>query len=240
MSKSEFLRFPTAFLIFLIIPGFLCDRGPALAQEDPIPEIGGSPGEAEDDPDAFADLNILDTHLDLSFQYARFTGEDMRDTYQELPMVTAGVSFQTTRTSRLFLSLGYGENTGDPFYDTPGMTAEDPVKVRYVPLQIGMKFDLARSTRIHVYTGLALEIAWMEETIPLRDESGEVSDVSSSGINSGYQITFGPEFVLGQGGQAVGLEVGWGGSKGTITAANHYHDIDMTGYRGRLYLALGL
>jgi hypothetical protein len=240
MSKSAFLRFPTALLILLIIPGFPGDGHPALAQEDPIPEIGGSPGESEDDPDALADLNILDTHLDLSFQYARFTGEDMRNTYQELPMVTVGFSFQAARTSRLFLSLGYGENTGDPFYDTPGISAEDQVTVRYVPLQIGMKFDLARSTRIHVYAGVALEIAWMEETIPLRDESGAVSDVSSSGINSGYQVTFGPEFVLGQGGQALGLEVGWGGSKGSISTAGHQHNIDMTGYRGRLYLALGL
>lgn len=240
MSKSAFPKFPAIFLIFLMVPGFMYHVDPALAQEDPIPEIGGSPEESPDDPDALADLNILNTHLDLGFQYARFTGEDMGDTYQELPMVTAGVSFQAARTSRFFLSLGYGENTGDPFYDTPGMSGEDQVSVRYVPLQFGMKFDLARSTRIHVYAGLGLEIAWMEETIPLRDENGDITDVSSSGINSGYQITFGPEFVLGQGGQALGLEVGWGGSKGSISAAGHEHNIDMTGYRGRLYLALAL
>lgn len=240
MSKSVFKKFPAVLLIFLIIPVFLCGDDLASAQEDPIPEIGGSPGESPDDPDAFADLNNLDTHLDLAFQYARFTGEDMSNTYQDLPMVTAGVSFQATRNSRLFLSLGYGENTGDPFYDTPGMATEDLVSVRYVPLQVGMKIDLARSTRIHVYTGFALEIAWMEETVPLRDENGDVADVSSSGVNSGYQLTFGPEFVLGQGGQALGLEVGWGGSKGSISSAGHEHDIDMTGYRGRLYLALAL
>jgi hypothetical protein len=243
MFKPAFLKLPAAFLMFLtflIIPGFLGDGGPTFAQEDPIPEIGGSPGESADDPNAFADLTILNTHLDLAFQYARFTGEDMRRTYGVLPMVTAGLSFQVARASRLFLSLGYGENSGNPFYDNPGLIAEDQVSVRYVPLQIGMKFDLAKSTRIHVYAGLGLELAWMEETVPLRDQNGDIADVSSSGVNSGYQVTFGPEFVLGQGGQALGMELGWGGSKGSISSPGHEHEIDMTGYRGRVYLALEL
>jgi len=240
MSKSDLHRIPAALIFILMIPGILCEGGQLLAQENTNLEVGGEPSLSEDDSGLFDELDFLDSQLDLSVQYARFTGEDMRDTYNGLPMIAAGFSFQTTRTSRLFISLGYGENTGDPYYDTPGISAADHIKVRYVPLQLGMKFDLARSTRIHVFAGAAFEIAWMEETVPLLDDFGRVLNLSSSGINSGYQLVFGPQFVLGQGGQAVGLEVGWGGSKGTISTRGHHHDIDLTGYRGRLYLALGL
>lgn len=240
MSKSDFHRIPIALLIFLIIPGILSGSGRILAQDDANLEVGGTPPAPDDETEEFIQLEVLDSQLDLSFQYARFTGEDMRDTYHGLPMFVAGFSFQATRTSRLFISFGYGENTGDPFYDSLGFTAEDQVQVRYAPLQLGMKVDLANSTRIHVYAGFAFEIAWMEETVPLRDDYGVVAPVSSSGINSGYQLVFGPQFVLGQGGQAVGLEVGWGGSKGTVSGQGHHHDVDMTGYRGRLYFALGL
>lgn len=224
-------------LIFLLFPN---GGNLLLAQESPNLEVGGSAPLTEGEADFLDELNILDTQIDLSAQYTRFTGEDMRDSYGGLPMAGVGFSFRATRNSRVFVSFGYGENTGDPFYGTPGMAAEDHIKVRYFPVQWGMKVDLARSTRIHVYTGLAVELAWVEETIPLLDDHGTVANLSSSGLISGYQLTFGPELVLGQSGHSLGLEVGWGGSKGTITSEGHSHDIDMTGYRARLFLALAL
>jgi hypothetical protein len=240
MSQSDFRPIPATLLFLLLIPEILCYGGHLLAQENTNLEVGGDPSSADDDSELFEEMDILDSQLDLSVQYARFTGEDMRDSYGGLPMIVAGFSFQTARTSRLFLSVGYGENTGDPYYDTPGISAADQIRVRYAPVQLGMKVDLARSTRIHVFAGAAFEIAWMEETVPLLDDFGRVMPISSSGFNSGYHLVFGPQFVLGRGRHAVGLEVGWGGSKGTVSTKGHHHDIDMTGYRGRLYLALGL
>ena len=221
----------------LSIPG---NGGQLLAQEDYVSEVGGSDSPPLEGSGYLHELGTLDTNLDLSGQYTSFTGEDMSDSYGGLPVIAVGFSFQTSSKVRTFLSLGYGENTGDPYYSLPGFSAEDNIKVRYVPLQLGMKVDLAQSRRIRVFAGAALEIAWMEETIPFLDDSGSVVNKSASGINSGFILTFGPEIVLGQGGQAVGLEIGWGGSKGTVSTEGHKHDIDLTGYRGRLYLALNL
>lgn len=224
----------------LILPALLISCGQLLAQEDYIPEIGVSATSPSAGSGVFSELDSLDTKLDLSAQYTSFTGEDMRDSYDGLPVIAVGFSFQTTSKARTFLSLGYGENTGDPYYSLPGFSSADIIKVRSVPLQLGMKVDLAQSRRIRVYAGAAFEIAWMEETIPILDDSGSVVNRSASGISSGFHLTFGPEIVLGQSGHAVGLEIGWGGSKGSITTKGHKHGIDLTGYRGRLYLALGL
>ena len=240
MSKTTHLLILPALLVSLSIPGTPGCSGQLLAQDDYYPEVGVSASSPGAGPGIISELNSLDTELDLSAQYTRFTGEDMRDSYGGLPVIAVGFSFQTSRKVRTFLSLGYGENTGDPFYGIPGFSDADNIKVRSVPMQLGMKVDLAQNRRIHVYAGAALEIAWMEETIHFLDDFGSVVNRSSSGINSGFHLTFGPEIVLGQGGQAVGLEVGWGGSKGTISTEGHKHNIDLTGYQGRLYFALGL
>lgn len=239
MSKTQLRLFLPSFL-FLAILGFPGGSPLALAQEDAQPEVGGTSPSTEEDAAVFADLEILDSRLDISAQYTHLTGDDMQDTYGGIPMVSAGLSFQTTRTTRFFVSLGYGESEGNPYSQTPGISTADRIQVRYLPLLLGVKVNLARSTRIHVYLGAGLEIAWMEETIPVLDGSGIILDQASSDINSGYQVTFGPLFMLGHGDQALGLEVGWGGSKGSVASSNHKHDLDLTGLRGRLYFALAL
>ncbi|MEN8007786.1 MAG: hypothetical protein ABFS42_12270 [Candidatus Krumholzibacteriota bacterium] len=240
MSKPRLCFILPGVLFILMFHGFPDGGGRLLAQEDSNLEVGGSLPLTEGESGWFPELNVLDARLALSAQYNHFTGEDMRDTYGGLPMIAAAFSFRASRYSRVFVSVGYGKQTGDPYYNTPGINAEDHIKVRYLPVQWGMKADLARSTRIHVYIGAAVELAWMEETIPLLGNEGTVAETSSTGINGGYNLTFGPEFVLGQGGRAVGLEIGWGGSKGSVTTRGHSHQIDMTGFRGRLYLALAL
>jgi len=239
MFQSK-LRFVLLSLLFLVIHGFPGGGHPALAQEEAYPEVGGSSPATDDDTAAFDDLEILDSRFDISAQYNYFTGEDMQDTYGGMPLVCGGFSFQTTRTTRFFVSLGYGEAEGNPFNEIPGISTADRIQVRYLPLLLGMKADLARSTRIQVFLGAAVEVAWMEETVPVVDGSGKILNQASSDINTGYQVTFGPQFMLGQGGQALGMEIGWGGSKGDVASADHKHDLDMTGLRGRLYVALAL
>jgi len=240
MSKTTLHNIPPVLLVSLCILSTLGSCDQLLAQDDYVSEVGGSASSSGEDSGIIHELDDLEAKLDLSAQYTSFTGEDMRDSYGGLPVIAIGFSFQTASKTRTFISLGYGENTGDPYHNLSGFSAADNIKVRAVPLQLGMKVDLAKSRRIHVFAGAAFEIAWMEETIPFLDDSGSVVNKSASGLNSGFNLTFGPEIVLGRGGRAVGLEIGWGGSKGSVSAKGHKHDIDLTGYRGRLYLALGL
>ena len=154
--------------------------------------------------------------------------------------ISAGANFRISRFWWLYASLGYGQTTGDPFHGTPGIIAEDHINIRYAPFNLGLKYDLARSRKVHVYFGMGFEFAWIEETVPLLNENGEVYDTSSSGINKGFTWSFGPEFVVGGAGQALGLEIGGGGSKGTVTSEGHSHNVDMTGYRGRIYFVFPL
>jgi hypothetical protein len=233
MSKTKFFPVWSTFLFLFLNLAFPLGPDLLAAPADNHREVGGASAPSPDDPSFIQDLEILDSQLEVSFQYTRFTGQDMRDTYGGIPVVAAGYSCRMAPKTRLFMSLGYGEAQGDPYYDTPGINGPDFLKIRYVPFWLGVKTDLAKSTRVHVYAGVALEVAWMEE-------SGQVLDAAATGINTGYQAFFGPQFVLGPRGHALGLEVGYGGSKGEVTAKGHSHDIDLTGFRGRLFLALDL
>jgi hypothetical protein len=230
------LILPALIVLFL----FSFSPCPAAAQDDFPPEIGGTTTPSEDDPSPFDELGGLEAQLDISARYTRFTGQDMNKTYGGVPAVTVGGTFRISRFWRLFLSGGYGQATGDPYHGTPGIIAEDSIEVRYAPFNLGLKYDLARSAKVRVYFGLGFEFAWMEETIPLQGENGEVTDISSSGVNKGFTWSFGPEFVVGSAGQALGLELGGGGSKGTVTSEGHSHDVDVTGYRGRVYFVFPL
>lgn len=236
MCKPDF-RIVPPLLILLLLPLFPFNQ--AAAQEDIPQEIGGSANASDEDPDP-GNLSNLETLLDLSANYTHFTGEDMDQTYGGIPQVSLGLTFRFSRFWWFHLSGGYGETSGDPYHGTSGIITQDQVEVRYIPFLLGIKYNMARSSKVRVYVGFGLEFAWTEETVPLQDETGAVVPTSSSGLNNGYFWNFGPEFILGQGGQALGLEVGWGGSKGAITSEGHSHDIDMTGFRGRIYFAIPL
>lgn len=237
-SISKFIVSILTIVLMTIPPAFSVD--PLRAQEDYPPEVGGTTGGDEGADLSLGDLNTLDAQLILAVDYTRFTGEDMNKTYGGIPLVSAIVTFRISPYWRLFISGGYGQTTGDPFYGSPAFVVEDQTEIKYSPWQLGLKYDLARNTKVRFYAGLGVEFAWMEETVPLVGENGEITDTSSSGFNTGYVWILGPEFVLGQGGQALGLEVGWGGSKGSVTTKGHSHDLDMTGYRGRIYFVFPL
>jgi hypothetical protein len=237
MFKPEVRFFLPAIFLLLF---FTLHSSQAAAQDDTPLEIGGSETWEEEDPQSFVELGDLQPLLDLGAGYTRFTGQDMNKTYDGIPRISVGANFRISRFWWLYSAIGFGQTTGDPFHGTPGIAAVDYTEIRYAPFNLGLKYNLARSTRVRVYIGLGFEFAWMEETIPLLSENGEVTDISSTGLNKGFTWSFGPEFVVGGAGQALGVEIGGGGSKGAVSSENHSHDVDMTGYRGRAYFVFPL
>lgn len=202
-------------------------------------EFGQADSLSHLDPD-FPPLDSLETKIDLGLRYTRFTGDDMRMVYGGIPVVTAGATVRVSRFVYLFSSLGYGRSKGDPYDGRLDTGGEDVAKIRTVPFQMGLKVDFARSNRLAVYGGFAVEIAWMEEELPTIQRTGDLQKDPVSGTNTGYSVTFGPEFALGDGGNVLGCEIGWGGAKGAVSTEGLTYHLDMTGIRGRAYFALGL
>lgn len=221
-----------AFLLLAALIAAACPR-PATATD---PEIGGkATGESG------LTLNSLEAELELGLTYLEFSDDDLDATYGHLPGVSAGASFLMAPRVRTFFSLGYGQKSGDPFYGLPGFDGGPEITLKTVPFLVGLKFDLASSSRLRVQAGGALMLAYVrEEGIAQLDSFGNLDDAPVDNVLSGYQLTFAPEWVLGHRVRAVGLEVGYGGVKGTLSNDSHSHDIDLTGISARMYLVLGL
>jgi len=185
-------------------------------------------------------LDNLDARLNFAAQYTIFSDDDMQEIYDGLPLATVGISFQATTSIRTFISVGYGRATGDPYVERESFSAPDGSTIRTVPVQLGLKADLAHSQRLRLNFGTAIELAWMSETVPTTDNQGQPGEQTLSDVNAGYQVTFGPEVMLGHCGSSVGFEFGWGGSKGSVWNGNRRHGVSLTGYQGRVYFALAL
>ncbi len=232
--------FRTAILACLCVLGSLGRATTVWAQDGYVPEVGVSSPTPGAGWGEVPQLNDLDARIDLSTQYTVFTAEDMRLTYGGLPVIVLGLSAQATSVMRTYVAVGYGRRTGDPYQQQSGFDSPGAVSVRTVPVQFGLKFDMASSQKLRLNGGFGLEIAWMEETTPGLDEFGRPGDQTSSGINGGYHFTFGPELRLGQGNSVIGLEFGWGGAKGNVYKGDHRHGLDLTGYQLRFHAALEL
>ncbi len=63
---------------------------------------------------------------------------------------------------------------------------------------------------------------------------------SPRGLTTGYYLFFGPEFPLGKGTDALGLEFATGGTKGSLVNSSYSHDVDLTGYHLRVYYTFGI
>lgn len=200
------------------------------------PEIGGKA--AGGSPAA---LTTLDAEWDFSLTTVDFSDRDLEATYGSLTGAAIGASFLVAPQVRTFLSVGYGKKSGDPYYGLPGFAGGPEITLKTVPFLLGLKCDLARSTRIRVQAGCALMLAYVREGgVPFLDTNGHLNDAPVDNLLTGYRASFAPEWLLGDRLRAVGLEVGYGGVKGTLSNDSQSHDIDLTGLSGRLYLILGL
>lgn len=231
-------------LIMCLLPGGLvltpCNAGAETVPAAAPPEVGYVEPSATGEDEPFPDLKSANPVLDVSALYTRFTGDGMNSEYGGLPAVSAGLTFQFSRYSYFWMSLGYGASRGNSLAGITGFSGPDDLTVRAVPFQLGLKFDGAHSERVRFYLGAALEFAWMQETLPALAAGGHVEDRTASEINTGFALVCGPEFLLGDGDRAFGLEIGWGGAKGSVRGDDSSHDVDLTGVRGRIYYALAL
>jgi hypothetical protein len=190
---------------------------------------------------ALAQESSLDTELDLSLAFMNFADTDLDQTYGYLPMFGAGLSFTMAPRTRLFLAVGYGHKSGDPYYDSPGFQGDSEASLKTLRSRLGLKFDLAQSSVMKVYAGFAFLVDYARESLPPQVTSGGgLDDSPASGLVPGFLLSFAPEWRLGDSGRSLGLEVGYGGTRGDLQGDSHGHDIDLTGFSGRVYLVLGL
>ena len=218
----------------LLILGATC----ALAQDDT--QDVGNPFPGENAPiGAFPGLTELGAQLDLFYMYTNFSGEDMSESYGGMSQFGTGISMATGDRTRFFISARYGQSTGDPYYDIEGMSNEDGITVKALPIMFGMKINASRRQDFRLYVGGAFQFAFIWENLSTSDVNGNPMDVEASGTGTGYNIFIAPEFPLSDS-KALGAELSWGGTKGDITDTGHSHAVDLTGFSARLYFTFGL
>ncbi len=172
--------------------------------------------------------------------YTHFTGKDMDGSYGGLPQIGAGLSFALGDRTRFFISARYGKASGDPYHNLEGFSDADGLTLKALPLMIGFKLNASEREDFRLYLGGAFQYAFLWEDIPAENQAGVSQTLKTSGTGTGYYLLLGPEFPLGEGKNAVGLEFGYGGSKGDVTAGTHGHGVDLTGLHARIYFTLGL
>jgi hypothetical protein len=203
------------------------------------PEIGNPSSSHAEFPKPDLSIDDLQPKLGIGLQYNHFRSQDENGTYGGIPLLTATLDFALSTRATGFLSVGYGQTSGDPYFDQPGFIGSgDENELTVLPMELGFKTDFSRNSRLHFYLGAALEMAWVRETYPTGVSNQDYDENDPSGLLFGFNLFMGPEFKLGEGGHHLGLQVGYAGMKGDIN--NSYHSIDMSGARVRAYWALSL
>jgi len=187
----------------------------------------------------FPGLKEMGAQLDLFYMYTNFQGDDMSATYGGLSQFGAGISFATGDRTRFFISARYGQSSGDPYHSIDGISLEDGVTVKALPLLIGMKINASSRKDFRCYFGGGFQFAFTWEDINTSDGNDNPVDMETSGTTTGYYVFVAPEFPLGKS-KALGAEFGWGGSKGDVKSSSHSHGVDLTGAHVRVYFTFDL
>jgi hypothetical protein len=228
-----------SFFPLLIMTALAANLSFAQTNSNPYNEIAEP--SAEDVPSgAFTGLKELQTMLDFSFMYSDFNDDDMSGSYGGFPQIGAGVSLATGDRTRFFLSARYGKKSGDPYHDIDGISDPDGITVKALPMMIGMKFNASNRKDFRLYFGGAFQYAFTWEKISTGDGNDNPLDIDASGSTTGYYLFLSPELPLGQGTDALGVDFGFGGSKGNLTSADHSHGVDLTGLHVRIYYTFGV
>ncbi len=228
---TSYFRF--AILVFCLMAFSMTMAGPGLAQE--VGNQASSYHEIET-----ASWNT-DTELDLSVSTLFFTGEDMRKTYSVFPMLGVGASFRMAPETRLTMGLRYGQKSGNPYYQDNGFESGPDSQLKTLRYLMGMKYNLSRTENFKVYVGISFALGWAWEKLSLSPiDSGLAAGETANGWTTGFQMTFAPEWTLSPNGRALGMELGYGGTKGELTNNTMDHAVDITGLSGRIYYVIKL
>jgi len=206
---------------------------PAAAQTPR--EVGGtraSPAPAA----ASADDGGCDCDLATEYEFAlgaqSLSEDDLDATYGLLPSLGAGVSWRLLGHTRLVLAARYAVSRGDPYYDTPDFRDGEAARLRAVPVTLGLRGNLNPGHRLRFHLGCALQVAWLEEELPVAGGTGRFT-----GYGIGPLVTAGPEWRACDERRAVGLELAYGGRGGGVDRGAATHDVDLTGFHARIYYA---
>ncbi len=230
---------PIFFLILAVFTGAAA-ASPAQTQADSPQDIGRPYPGHEQSVGAFRGLTELGVMMDLSFRYSHLGDSSMSGAYSGLPQLGTTLSLATGDRSRFFLSVHYGQKSGDPYHDIDGFSDEDGMTVKALPLMIGMKYNTSQRQDFRLYLGGAFIYSFLWEDLTTRNANNNPVLVEASGNGTGYYFFVGPEFPLGKGSQALGAEFGFGGSKGEVRKSSHSHGVNMTGVQARVYFTFGL
>lgn len=176
-----------------------------------------------------------DAELSLSAGYIVFLEQDMSDTYGGLPLTGVEASLGTNESVRFVIGLGYGSRSGDPHYDSPEFEGGNDVKLKVVPITVGMRANISRNPRFRLYWGACIEVAWMEEKVPDIDQASGASHRLDRGWGKGFKFTLSPEWRSRDQRRALGLTFTWGGSTGEVGKGYHDHEVSLWGMGARLH-----
>lgn len=185
-------------------------------------------------------LDDLETELDVGLGYCFLTGEGIEEQYKGMIQGGVSVSFLIAPQVRTFFRLDYTSASGDPYKDTLGFEHSADMKIKSVPLTFGLKYNASKNQRIRVQLGIGIQAAWQqEETIRVRN-GNEIGTGKASAFNFGFAGTFGPEFFLGDSGNLLGFEFGFGGAKGSLDGDGYSVAVDLSGFTTRTYFIIAL
>jgi hypothetical protein len=187
-----------------------------------------------------ADLTASDRSRDPEIELEILGGvqtlveEDMDATYDLVPSAGLGISAAVSPTVRVLVAASYGEARGDPYHGEPEFYGGES-RLRIVPLEVGIRVDMAGRTRTRLLFAAGFSVAWVQETLPVEDESGE--RIVHDGYGAGVSLALGPEFRSRDGMRALGFQLGWGRSGLDLESGRAgSRELDLTGFRARLYL----
>lgn len=218
-------RWPVA-LAALLAPGLL------LAAPEPefaVEPLTPPPAEAR---------APLQPALEAGLRWLALFQDDMDDVYGGLPVLEARLGARLSERNFVYLGAGYGWANGDLLNDDPTFEGLESDLV-VVPLELGQRWDLAPRPDFRVNLGWRLELAWVRETLPAGSGSAADQPLRESGWLRGFGVSVGPEWTLGHGRQAIGLEAGLVGSGGTV-GGRYGRNTNLSGAWARVYLTARL
>ena len=196
-----------------------------------IETLATTPPEQAESP---APLNIQPS-LAGTFTWTSFSDDDMHDTYDGLPAAGLEAQFALGRETQAYVSVEYGQATGDPFYDTASAGAVES-RLRVVPMTIGLKLNASRNARVAAYLGVGAQLTWAQEETPAAPDPDGPQIGKDAGWGEGLVLSFGPEWRHPNDRLGVGLEVSWGGSEIHVGKGSRKHGVNTVGTRGRVYV----